>query len=238
MWAFSKHRDGGLTAYLSIDGIALRSPIALATCLLITGIVGSFNAIHFGARQVAPSIVEGLHADSHRKAFAYHQILSTVTLLLLSILLLSTIPSLHHISQTGVSSTTWRKMTITHPEKICSFEIQNKCAGSMDMLCSADVESTISCPGLFCSLSCNNPSVSKPVLQTVMCRSCDHFESSALLKRCKASEENRNSSRSCRGPLRRVVKRFLLFFVISTAIAMSWMIVVVLMSMLSPILSA
>lgn len=182
--------------------------------------------------------MEGLHVDGHRKAFAYHQMLSCVTLLMFSIVLLSTIPSLHHVSNNGVSVTLWRKMAVAHPARLCDFETRYRCAGPMDFLCSSHMGGpTVACPGLFCSSACKKSDHALSVMQTAMCRSCESFASSPLLQKCKTNEVLRGLSRSCRGPLAQAVRRFLLILVISTTVALAWMLVVVLMSILSPVLS-
>lgn len=142
------------------------------------------------------------------------------------------------MSKNGVSVSLWRKMAVAHPASLCDFEGRHRCAGPMDFLCSTHIGGpTVVCPGLFCS-TCEKTEQALTVVQAVMCRSCESFAASGLMQNCKANEMLHSLSKSCRGPLANVVRRFLLILVISTTVALAWMVIVVLMSILSPVLSA
>lgn len=237
VWALFAQHNGGLTAFVGVEGVGLRSPIALGVCLLIASIAGIVNALMLGVGQVAPSVVEGLQVGSRRKAFILHQVMSAITLVLFALVLMSTIPPLSQVTQSGVTSNAWRDMASRYPQKVCNFEIHHQCAGLMDLMCTTNAAGdSTACPGHYCIDGCK-VGVRKSMTTINACQACSAVGYSQLLLRCKASEAHKSSSVSCRDPLRKIIRRFFLLIVVSTSIALAWTVIVVLCSILSPLLS-
>lgn len=238
MWTFTEDQNGGLTAYLFVDGFGLRSPFAIGAFLLLAGCMGVVNGAFLGAGQVAPSIVEGLQTDGRRKAFTIHQLLSAGIVLLLSVVLLSTIRPLVQITNSGISTRTWRKMAMTHPDRLCAFQVRSHCAGSTSFMCTkSSAARSPACPGHYCSNMCKSAARHITRQNEGLCRTCEFFRSYSDLQKCKSVEAHRETSQSCSVPLSRQIKRFSILIIASASVVIIWVVVVVLCSLLSPLLS-
>lgn len=200
--------------------------------------MGVVNGVFLGAGQVAPSIVEGLQTDGRRRAFTIHQLLSAGIVLLLSVVLVSTIRPLVHVTNFGISTRAWRMMAITHPDKLCAYQVRSHCAGSTSFMCTkSSAAKSPACPGHYCSGMCKSTVMHVTRKNGDLCRTCEFFRSYSELRKCKSIEAHRETSRSCNVPLSRQIKRFSILIIVSASVVIIWVVIVVLGSLLSPLLS-
>lgn len=227
---------------MAVEGIGLRSPLGFGLCLMLASILGIINALVLGVQHIIPSIVEGFHTDTRRKAFLLHQIMSVITLLLLILVLMSSVPPLSLISSSGVSVSTWTSMATKYPQSVCSFQVKKKCAGPINYACmtSQFKASSISCPGHYCSEVCK-VGARRPISQMrASCMNCLPLMTSpmlSLLSRCRETELNRASSRNCREPLTKVIRRFYTVFIVSTGVVIGISMLVIMCSVITPLLT-
>lgn len=239
IWAILQQRNAGVLSYTSRQGFVIRSPVVFGVCFLICAAGCILSGYFVGVRHVAPSIVEGLQRDGRRKAILWYQILSAGTVIIIALIFLAALPPLHSANSTGISTTDWQDMSVSHPARICSYEVANKCAGAKDRTCSGSTRaSDKGCPGHYCTDTCKVTS-SRPETNISLCTAClTSFASSSDLTKCKASESRAESSGTCIVRLRQDVQVFLTVVVASSGVGIGILLIAVLLGLLSPIINA
>lgn len=234
-WVALAHRNGGIASYIFVKGLLLKAPLALAGGMFVGSVLAIFNGFFLGARHVAPSIVEGLQVRERRIAFTWHQLLSSMTILCLTLVLVSAFLPLNRLGEGEVDAKVWLQMALSHPDRVCAFQVQNSCSGVQGDGCLFDsATENRACPGHFCSGLCN---ITNAIMRNPDCLACDAFPNDRLLTDCRLMEARRDTSQNCRQLLRRDLRTYLLIIVVSSGIGIGWMTVVSLMSCLSPLLS-
>lgn len=237
IWVLLKEKNGGIFSFLSRQGIFIRSPTAIGLCFLVAA-AGCIVAGYFvGVRHVAPSIVEGLQ-DQRRKVFQLYIAICAGTVLVLGLILFCSLPTLNSTKRIGILTTTWQDMSISHPDRICMYEIKNKCAGAKDYACSLTMSASVSksCPGHYCMDSCRVTSP-RPATDKPLCAACfTSFRNGEELSECRKSEARKDSSGACLSTLRREVQHFLMVVVVLSGTGMGLVLIVTVLGTISPIL--
>lgn len=239
VWAILQQKNGGVLSYTSRQGFIIRSPVFFGVCFLVCAGGCILSGYFVGVRHVAPSIVEGLQQDERRRALLWYQILSAGTVIIIALVFLAALPPLHRANSAGISTTDWQDMSVSHPDRICSYEVANKCAGAKNRTCSGSKRAIDKgCPGHYCTDTCKVTS-SRPETNITFCTEClTSFASSSDLTKCKASESRVESSGTCIARLRRDVQVFLTVIVASSGVGMGILLIAVLLGILSPIINA
>lgn len=240
IWVLLREKNGGIFAFLSRQGVFIRSPIATGICLMAAAggcIIGGY---FIGVRHVAPSIVEGLQLDQRKKVFIWYQVLCAGTMVLLGIVFFCSLPTLQTARRMGITTTTWQDMSISHPDRICLYEIENMCAGARDNACSKRTRASANkgCPGHYCTDTCKVTS-SRPEKDKILCTAClNSFRSAEELSDCRESEGRNSTSGTCIPSLRGQVTNFLTVVVVFSGAGMGILITVILLGTISPILNS
>lgn len=233
-------RNSGVYSFLSRQGFILTSAIPYGVLLIAAAGGCILGGYFFGVPQVAPSLVEGLQGGSRRKSLALYQVLVAVSIVILSLIFFSALPPLQNTKGIGITGSAWRKMALSHPKRICEFEIQNKCAGDRELSCSDPETAGASknCPGHFCADTCKATSTN-PQTNVPRCESCfKSFSKATDLEECRAHESNSSQSRGCLDAMRSDVRTFFTVIVSSSGIAIGFLLIASILGTLSPILSA
>lgn len=240
IWVLLKERNGGILSFLSRQGVFIRSPIAIGLCFMVAA-AGCILAGYFvGVRHVAPSIVEGLRLGQRRKVFQWYIVICTGTVLVLGLIFFFLLPTLSSTKRTGILMTTWQDMSISHPDRICMYEIKNKCAGAKDQACALMTRTSVSksCPGHYCTDTCKVTSP-RPAKDKSLCAAClTSFQTAEELNDCRKSEARKVSSGACLPILRREVQHFLIVVVASSGTGLGLVLIVMALGTVSPILDS
>lgn len=219
VWITTRQGHNALTVYFELEGLGLRAPVAYGCFIVIASLVGIVNGSVLVIAQISPQTAEKLHLENARKVYVVHCILSVLNAFLLSVVLVSTIPTLAQIPQSGISTTTWDNLAASSPYAMCRFQLSNRCAGPTDFSCLAsDAASSISCPGSFC-MHCQAVSTSLSG-RSEDCPNCHALRSSSLVRRCELGEQRPVTSRNCLRPLTKQVRAVLTQIVVSTSLGL------------------
>lgn len=193
-----------------------------------------------GVRHIAPSAIEGLQLDHRRKVFYLYLATCYFMVFMLGLIFFCSLPNLNFTTRIGIMTTTWQDMSISHPDRICSYEIKNGCAGAKDFTCSLTTRASVSksCPGHYCIGSCKATSP-HPAKDKPLCEACfTSFQSAQELSDCRKNEARKSSSRACLPTLRKEVQHFLTVVVVSSGTGMGLLLIVTILSSVCPILES
>lgn len=237
VWVAANSRNGGIAAFTFVAAILLKAPVALGICLLIAALASILTGLVFGARHVSPSIVEGLQLE-RRNAYLGFQAIATLSIALYAMVLFSAIHPLHQINREGITPRRWREMATKHPDRVCSYQVENDCSGLGIHSCSsASAIRNPICPGHFCKDTCKVGSL-RPPSNLTTCRGCvNSFKSPEPLKACRAAEAKRKSQGSCIARLKGDLRRYFVIVTVASSIGMGLMLLVAILGTLSPVLS-
>lgn len=239
LWVTLGEKNGGIAAFVFTEGIFLKSPLAIGLCLMVASLLCLITGGFIGPRKVSNTILAGMESAKHRKALGWYQLLATTSVILFALVLVSTVTPINKLNERGITPSLWRDMSLSHPDRICTFEVENKCAGSRNQTCtSISARINKGCPGHYCYSNCASASGRRRTNSST-CATCkSSFSSLKSLKRCKGSEANSSTSGTCLDILRKEVKRFYMIATISSGIGLSCMVLVSIVGTLGPILSA
>jgi len=207
--------------------------------LILAGAFSIVLGLGIGVRQIADSFHTGLGHEGQRRAFCLYHALTILSLLFSVLVLVSVLQPLHTASNGGINRTTWQTMALAHPNRVCSYEVENRCAGHKNQTCSRSPDSSInkSCPGHFCLDTCK-ATTPNAMSRNSDCNGCISSTSVSLLLKCKASEARRTSSDTCIFKLRKDVRLFVWIAAISSGVAICFTSLVSILGALSPILNS
>ena len=220
IFLFSRARNGGIAAYLFREGLLLKSVAALAFVIFCGGLLSIIAGFMYGIRQVAPSIIEGMSVDERRRGLMWYLATILFAILFLGLGLFASVIPAHTISKT-LTDATWRSMCRSHPDRICRYEVHNRCAGVADLQCtSSSASSNVACPGHFCALGCK--AGAKQAVGEKRCERCVKvFRRGDLLGKCRASEANKQFAGGCGRRLRSELVTFFRVAIYAAGIGLS-----------------
>lgn len=238
IWVLTHKNKDGVIPYLARQGLLLRSPTIIALVFIGVSVGCIVSGLVVGVRHLAPSAVDGLQLERRRTAFIFYHVTMFLTTILLGFIFFTSFPTMHHIREVGISRTAWQDMSIFHPDRVCKFEIENKCAGVKDGICTSKVRarSKKGCPGHYCSDTCrvatSNPASDKP-----LCSGCINLlkPSIDILRDCRISESKNESAVACVPKMKGQVTHFLLVIVAISGTGVVLLMIISCLGILSPI---
>lgn len=212
--------NGGVVAFVHREGYIFKSETWTCFWIALGGLLSSVATFVFGVRYVSPSIVEGVTQSERRRGIAWYLIASAMAISVLALALASSVIPLHRLSN-GVTETQWRGMAMKHPDRICEYEIEQKCAGLSDQVCTKMTAArNAACPGHYCQLKCM-AGTSRAKKVDGACRVCvEVFENSDKLSKCRVSESKEKSSLGCGEFLLKDVRTFYRSIIYTVAIGL------------------